>query len=98
MNHSSCNHDIVNVMNKSVEFCVKRSLTSLGFGVDIWAEVFHVEGTEPAVCQIEDRIPIDVENLWGMAGGVDSFIVASVDTASHPEDLVRPTDSGVEHV
>lgn len=98
MNHCPCNHNIVNIMDEPVEFCVKGSLTCLGFGVDIRAKVFHIEGTEPAVCQIENCIPVDVEHLWGMAGGVDSFIVASVDAASYPENLVWPPDSRVDHV
>lgn len=98
MNHRPRHHNIINIMDEPVELCIEGSFTSFGFGVDVGAEVLDVEGTKTAVGEVEDGVAVDVEDLGRMSGGVDTFVVATIDTATHPEDLMWPSHGGIQHV
>lgn len=98
MNHRPGDHDIINVMHVTVKFRIERSLPRLTLGIDVRPEVLDVEGAEPTIEQVHQGVPVDVEDLGGMAGGVDSFVVAPIDAATKPENLVGPTTAGVQGV
>lgn len=86
MDNRPGNHDIINIMEEPVKLSVKAAFAGFGDRVDVGSEVLDVEGAEAAVGEVEDGVAVDVEDLGWVAGGVDAFVVATVDAAAHPED------------
>jgi len=90
MNHRPSDHDIVNVMHVTVKLRIEGSLPGLTLGIDVGPEVLDVERAEPTIEQVHQGVPVNMEDLGGVASGIDALVVASIYTTTEPKYLVRP--------
>lgn len=94
----SGHHNVLHVIEKAPKVGIKGPILAGSRRLHIRPIMSNIPGSKLSISHIVDGIAIDVEELRGMTGCIDTLVVATIDASLHPKRRLRPPDTRIKRV